>query len=264
MGFETVVMNFSDVYRDFARKTECHYIDCSGISGTECLCDGDAQIEISGLISNLRPSGKIGEVPGLHWLDSGDYHYLSKLWTDAIAVPFTLLLLDHHTDMQQTSYPGLLSCGGWVKTVMETNANLAGVIIVGAGCDSVKGIDLSDERVSVFDEESVSGLSDKELERIFSSVKLNGALYISLDKDVMRLSDAVTNWDCGSMSLAQVESVINSVSLDKRVLGADVCGELSESKGAAIGDLAVNLRTDELLQRFFSGVFRNSCTGDIL
>jgi hypothetical protein len=264
MGFETVVMNFSDVYRDFAYKTACHYIDCSGISGTECFCDGDAQIEISGLISHFRPSGKTGEFPGLHWLDSGDYHYLSKLWTDTIAVPFTLLLIDHHTDMQQTSYPGLLSCGGWVKTVMDTNSNLSGVIIVGAGGDSVKEIDLSDGRISVFDEEFVSGLSAKELERILSSVKVEGALYISLDKDVMGLSDAVTNWDYGSMSLAQVKSVINSVSSNKRILGADVCGELSESKGASIGDFAVNLRTDENLQSFFSGIFRGSRSVDDL
>ena len=37
---------------------------------------------------------------GIHFLDSGNYHYVTKIMTDRIDEPFSLILFDHHTDMQ--------------------------------------------------------------------------------------------------------------------------------------------------------------------
>ena len=55
-------------------------------------------------------------VSGIHFIDSGDYHYISKIMTDFIKEPFTLVLIDHHTDMQDASLGGdILSCGNWAK-----------------------------------------------------------------------------------------------------------------------------------------------------
>lgn len=34
---------------------------------------------------------------GIHFLDSGNYHYVTKLWLDQVKEPFDLLVLDHHT-----------------------------------------------------------------------------------------------------------------------------------------------------------------------
>ena len=33
---------------------------------------------------------------GIHFIDSGNYHYLTKLWTDKLRVPFSLIVFDHH------------------------------------------------------------------------------------------------------------------------------------------------------------------------
>ena len=49
---------------------------------------------------------------GIHFLDSGNYHYVTKLWLDQVKEPFDLLVLDHHTDLQQPMFGDILSCGG--------------------------------------------------------------------------------------------------------------------------------------------------------
>ncbi len=36
----------------------------------------------------------------IHFIDSGNHHYMSKLWTDKITSPFSLVVFDHHPDMQ--------------------------------------------------------------------------------------------------------------------------------------------------------------------
>ena len=68
---------------------------------------------------------------GIHFLDSGNYHYLSKFWLEKVQQPFSLILFDHHTDMQPSAFFGLLSCGSWVKEVLETNPYVKEVCVVG-------------------------------------------------------------------------------------------------------------------------------------
>ena len=65
------------------------------------------------------------------FLDSGNYHYLTKLWLELVKEPFELLVFDHHTDMQRPAFGGILSCGGWIREALETNENLKHVILVG-------------------------------------------------------------------------------------------------------------------------------------
>ena len=40
------------------------------------------------------------ELPGIHFLDSGNYHYVTGIMTEQIKQGFSLILFDHHTDMQ--------------------------------------------------------------------------------------------------------------------------------------------------------------------
>ncbi|MDY0407035.1 hypothetical protein P5G51_018325 [Virgibacillus sp. 179-BFC.A HS] len=50
-------------------------------------------------------------------------------------------------------------------------------------------------------------------------------IYISLDKDVLALSEARTNWDQGTMLLNEVLSIIEVLAKESHLLGMDVCGE---------------------------------------
>jgi hypothetical protein len=50
-------------------------------------------------------------------------------------------------------------------------------------------------------------------------------VYISIDKDVMRLDDALTDWDQGQMTLKELITLISKISSSSILVGMDVCGE---------------------------------------
>ncbi|MBE3587844.1 MAG: arginase family protein [Thermoanaerobacteraceae bacterium] len=51
------------------------------------------------------------------------------------------------------------------------------------------------------------------------------SVYISVDKDVLRHQDAITNWEQGEMPLADLLLFLQAISRAKNVCGVDVCGE---------------------------------------
>lgn len=105
------VMNFSGIYRKEQFSEETDWLDVSDIPGTNCYCDEEAFDEI------LK---RIAEFPteGIHFIDSGNYHYMSRIWLEKIAEPVTLVVFDNHTDMQPPAFGGLLSCGGWIEAAL--------------------------------------------------------------------------------------------------------------------------------------------------
>ncbi len=93
---------------NMAAKPVITQLDFQDIPGTNCYCDSLAEEEIGKRIIPFGPEG-------LHFLDSGNYHYLTKLWLELVKEPFELLVFDHHTDMQHPAFGGILSCGGWIR-----------------------------------------------------------------------------------------------------------------------------------------------------
>lgn len=91
------------------------HLDFTSLEGTSCYLDPEAAKTIFEAIKD-QP------LRALHWIDSGDYHYLTALWLDMLERPAELLLLDHHPDDQAPAFgDGLLSCGGWVDYVRRHN-----------------------------------------------------------------------------------------------------------------------------------------------
>ena len=68
----------------------------------------------------------------IHFIDSGNYHYLTEYWVSKLQEPFSLIVLDHHPGMQQPQWEGVISCGGWVTDVLQHNPFIKNLIIVGA------------------------------------------------------------------------------------------------------------------------------------
>ena len=97
-------MNFSGVYSEepFALNPRFTHLDCTHLHGTDCYCDKDGQRAIRRIIAPYPAQG-------IHFIASGDYHYVTKFWTDKISIPFSLVLFDHHTDMQPSQRGGMLS-----------------------------------------------------------------------------------------------------------------------------------------------------------
>ncbi|MBP5266021.1 MAG: arginase, partial [Lachnospiraceae bacterium] len=115
------------VYMDFSGQYEgCEgeYVDCRGISGTNCYCDDIAKEELRQKIASYGPEG-------VHFFDSGNYHYVSLFWLEKIEEDFALVLLDNHPDMQPPSFGDITSCGGWVQEALERLPHLKRVYMVG-------------------------------------------------------------------------------------------------------------------------------------
>ena len=76
---EKVVLDFTHTYtkKDFPEEWDMVWEDCSAITGTNCYCDEDAQTLLR---QRLAPYN----ATGIHFIDSGNYHYLSKLWAEKI------------------------------------------------------------------------------------------------------------------------------------------------------------------------------------
>ena len=88
---QTLIMNFTRIYEDqeFCKGPDFQWIHCEEMQGTDCYLDPDTE-------NKLRKEISAFPLHGLHFIDSGNTHYMSKLWTDRIQEPFTLLVFDHH------------------------------------------------------------------------------------------------------------------------------------------------------------------------
>ena len=237
--------------------------DCSAIGGSRLYCSRDAEEKIKALIA---PGG----VSGIHFIDSGDYHYISKLMTDFIREPFTLVLIDHHTDMQDASLGGdLLSCGNWAKKVFEENPYLQKLVLIGQEKKALDKLqsEVQQEKntldklqsgaqqqkadrklVEISYEELKSGNAHKKINELPDEVPV----YISIDKDVLDERYAVTNWDQGRMSLGMLEQILKTLVTEYDVIGVDICGMYPEENSLPeyLRAERVNIRSDEELYRF--------------
>ena len=217
-----VVMNMSGTY-DLEPLMEGHdfdLVDCQDICGKEFICSEEAQKEISHRMADYAPEE-------IHLDDSGNYHYLTKLWTDRLTAPFSLVLIDHHTDMRREAFDGILTCGNWVRVMLERNPYLKKVIIVGPTENQRSTIDgCYRSRVQFISEEAL--LTEEGWKR-FSKVHLKEPVYISIDKDVLNHDSAITDWDQGNICLDDLKRLLDSIFKNEKVIGMDICGEYSEA-----------------------------------
>jgi len=248
MPAECILMNFTHIYEheSFWGSKDFKWIDCTHISGTNCYCDQDAVKKLTRIIEPYGPYG-------IHFIDSGNYHYLTKLWTDKIKIPFSLVVFDHHPDTQPSLFDNLLSCGCWVKSVLDTNPFLEKVCIIGASENLIKEADRSYAEKLIF-------FSDKDLNYagtwdVFATLRLNVPVYISVDKDVLNIESAITNWDQGSLSLVQLENLMSIIIRNQEIIGVDICGECSTTLNMfdLQKDESINNHANEELMRLIRG-----------
>lgn len=202
MNTPVIIMDFTKVYRNqfFYLRYPYQLIDCTDIEGSDCYCDSEATETISKRIADLP-------LTAVHFLDSGNHHYITKFWTDRIQEDFILAVADHHPDMQPALFDDILSCGGWVRTVLDTNPYLKAVLFIGVApeyelpCDKYRILRHSEEIPSAL------------------------PVYISIDKDVLGPEVVTTNWDQGIMTYNQLQRVLKEIMTRHRILGVDICGE---------------------------------------
>ncbi len=130
-NYPVTVMNFSRIYEDqkFYRTPlqgiTPRLLDFTDLRGTNGFCDAEAAAEIRRRIAALP-------LRGVHFLDNGNYHYLTRFWCEKITEDFVLLIYDHHLDLRKPAFPGLMSCGSWIRDILLRNTHCRGILIVGA------------------------------------------------------------------------------------------------------------------------------------
>lgn len=228
---ETVIMNFSGIYKnqsfykDHAEK-EIFWTELSDLSGCNCYCDAEAADRICEEIQNYTGNG-------IHFIDSGNYHYMTRLWLEKQQVPFRLLVFDNHTDMQPSAFGGLLSCGGWIAASLEELPLLHEVILVGPDEEAYVQVEPElQQKVCFLSREKLSMMTAEEKEDFFKNLDADLPLYISVDKDVLCKEDASTTWSQGDMHLSELMSFLEVVLELQNVVGMDVCGECDQDSGS--------------------------------
>ena len=225
-----VIMNFSGVYEVQglkavleAGKTNNHIIsqlDCQDIPGTNCYCDSLAEEEIGKRIVPFGPEG-------LHFLDSGNYHYLTKLWLKLVKEPFELLVFDHHTDMQPPALLPVLSCGSWIRDAAGAYQNIKGICVIGPPEASVRETEAMEHVWFVTQEELDDGSGAAKIKEIFASHAGTFPVYLSVDKDILSKEELDTNWDQGNVRVDELLSLAKDCLAGRKVLAVDLCGEPS-------------------------------------
>ena len=228
-----------------AANAETRYIDCADIPGTDCYCDDEA---VETIRKRFADAG-IKDAGGIHFFDNGNYHYMSKIWTDMVQEPFSLVVFDHHPDMQEPRFGNILSCGGWVKKVLEENKFIGNVVIIGVADHLVEEIreELSQagdtstlDKVTFIKESEIretgSPTSFSRTPSSFSRMReslrsptesgmTEGRIYLSIDKDALSPAYAATNWDQGSLDVAALKEIIAGLATSHKIIGVDICGE---------------------------------------
>lgn len=251
MKEDTVIMDLSGIYREegYDFGTSCAWLDLRELSGVNGYCE-------PGAMEKIRESLKTLSYEGIHFLDSGNYHYLSKFWLEKIEKPFSLLVFDNHTDMQEAAFFGLLSCGSWVKDQLETNRFLEEICVLGPSRQAFEEC-RAEDRKRIF--EICAEETDKErLLRGFLERDRHLPLYLSIDKDILSREEARTNWDQGDVSLASLSSWIRRAFEKRYILGADICGENPQEtqEPPRREDLEINGRTDRFLKELLKKNFQ--------
>ena len=224
------ILDFTGVYDDeFAKeKTSLTWIDCTDITGCDMYVSDEAEKQIGERVDSVG-------IHGIHFIDSGNYHYVTKIMTDRIKEPFSLVVFDHHTDMQKPMIEGLTSCGDWAEKVLETNPWLQQLILIGPQAKGIEQLyrekdglmnrkEIS-EKLLTFSAEEIHTGEDKNK---ISKMKKNLPVYISIDKDILDKQYTETNWSQGNMSLPMLERLLSHFLENGNILGIDICGECQQ------------------------------------
>lgn len=155
----------------------------------------------------------------LVFLGSSDFHHLALplIERQARQGPLSVLVLDRHID----TFPaprGFVSCGSWIREVAGLST-VRRILVLGpdggAGTPPPKVTTLTPQAWRYW----FSRAPDH-----FEELLPADNLYLSIDKDV--LSGLSTTWGHGQVPLSLVFAFLRWLLPRRRLVGADVCGEL--------------------------------------
>lgn len=225
---QNLILDFTHVYEDetVRDREQFQWIDCSDIEESHLYCSPSAYEEIR---KRIEPFG----ISGIHFIDSGNYHYVTKIMTDFLKEPFVLVCFDHHTDMQKPMVKGMTSCGDWAGQVLGENTYLRQLVLIGPPQRDIDGIEIGkpqSQNIQTGEKDKLLTFSEEELQNgtakaKVAQIKEGLPFYISIDKDVLNRRFTETNWNQGDMPLPMLEHLLQFFLQKGKVCGVDICGE---------------------------------------
>ena len=229
---EIVIMNFSGIYKEqqFYRnhaemQEDISWLEVQDLPGSNCYCDEEAKNRILDDIKNYTGNG-------IHFIDSGNYHYVSRLWLSKMEHPFRLLVDREHRKL--------------FEIIGEVNALIHNDLLHDKYDEIVRLLDelreytkfhFEDEeaymqvepefqqKVQFLSREKLLAMTGEEKNTFFRNLRADLPMYISVDKDVLCTADASTTWSQGDMSLEKLQKFLEIVLQQQQILGMDICGE---------------------------------------
>ena len=244
------LVNVSGIYDeqplfiDKLKKGGAGVIDAVSMTGTNGYCDDMAK-------EKFREMMKEYPTKGIHFIDGGNYHYLTLLWLSLIDEPFDLIVFDNHSDMQKPAFGDVLSCGGWIRNLVEDSGFKGKVTVVGVDKDNIDkemkelGVKFITKQTILKKRGQQYGLENELIDKCWTGKR---PVYISVDKDVLDEKEYKTNWNQGIMSVDELFAIIEDTFEMRKVIGMDICGEMDEAVNSEFGSIyneihqAVNMR----------------------
>lgn len=189
--------------------------------------------------------------PALVFSGSGDFHHITPMLLErALSASgeeaVTLLHFDNHPDWVKFG-PGA-HCGSWVGAAARM-PGVTRVITIGVcsgDLHATRQADLEplrDGRIEIYPyradfraqalqacnggARTIEGLGETAFTDFLPQRIETTAVYVTIDKDVLRPEDAGTNWDQGRTSLPLLQAMVQSAVAGRRLIGADVVGDWS-------------------------------------
>lgn len=154
----------------------------------------------------------------VHFIDNGNYHYLTYFWLEKLNTPVNLLVFDHHSDMLPPVFGKIMSCGSWLLRTVEDLPMVKAVLHFGMDPSYLSHIPVKFRN-------RVTATDDEHQAVRFLKQHQNRPWYVSLDKDVFSNREVRTNWDQGRLRFSVFEPLLRATDRYCTILGMDVCGE---------------------------------------
>jgi hypothetical protein len=175
---------------------------------------------------------------------SGDFHHLTALRLRSVAEPIVLISFDNHPDWDVR--PPKWACGGWVNRALDLpNVRLTSVW----GCGNFEcwwphqifgnrraeraGIlevhPWADDRPLKDRLRKGAILRDSWRERFeeFTKRVAGENVYVTVDLDCLHVEEALTNWESGRFTAADLQWALGKLGESCRIVGGDICGAYS-------------------------------------
>jgi hypothetical protein len=180
---------------------------------------------------------------------SGDFHYLTALRLRPIGEPIVVVSFDNHPDWDVR--PPKWGCGGWVNRALEL-PHVRRVSVWGCGnfecwwphqifgnrrAERMGILEVhpwADERPAKDRQRTGAIFRENWREHFerFSKTIGETSVYVTIDLDCLCVEQAITNWESGRFTIADLEWALGKLREFCRIIGGDICGAYSPPKYA--------------------------------